>query len=480
MRRLFNSYVMTMLAMVLGFGFTAKAQSSNEPAIVIHTNAYANDGEINEFTLMIGANTAGQYVDVDCGFGKVEYELLLAAYDSENAGLQGTAIPCKVSPEGIVKIYCDDPGVIDYFNGDGCSITQIDFASCPNLGVLSLNHNELKSLDLTPNTNLKAIYISDNEFTEATPLVIGANKPNLTILELSIIKYMDPNFNISDYPNLMSVDFYHNEGITSLDPTGCPKLLRISADLTHIQSIDVSQNPELLILNVSDTGVKELDLSNNTKLQQLYCSHESGSFYGDVKINTLDLSHNPDLVYLFCSSNNLTSLDVTGCANLEKIYAYNNYLTSLDLTQNPSLWTVKIQKNCMDFATLPFDPGTWDEYEYDQRPMPVAKSYPVDAQIDLSSRVIRDDLPTYCALYSVSADNPTAYTALDESYYSYDNGVITLKQEVPDSLMLSFTNDEFPNIALVTTKFMVKSASEYGKPSQRISFSPAATPGATI
>ena len=266
MKKYFNSYVMAMLAMVLGFGFTAKAQDTSEPVIVIHTNAYVNNGEINEFTLMIGANTEGQYVDVDCGFGKVEYELALAAYDTESSGIQGTAIPCKVSPEGLVKIYCDDPSVIDYFNGDGCAITQIDFAQCPNLGILSLNHNELKGLDLTPNTNLKAIYISDNEFTEATPLVIGANKPNLTILELSIIKYMDPNFNISDYPNLMSVDFYHNEGIYSLDPTGCPKLLRLTADLTHIQSIDVSQNPELLILNVSDTGVKELDLSNNTKL----------------------------------------------------------------------------------------------------------------------------------------------------------------------------------------------------------------------
>ena len=480
MKKYFNSYVMAMLAMVLGFGFTAKAQDTSEPVIVIHTNAYANNGEINEFTLMIGANTEGQYVDVDCGFGKVEYELALAAYDTESSGIQGTAIPCKVSPEGIVKIYCDDPSVIDYFNGDGCAITQIDFAQCPNLGILSLNHNELKGLDLTPNTNLKAIYISDNEFTEATPLVIGANKPNLTILELSIIKYMDPNFNISDYPNLMSVDFYHNEGIHSLDPTGCPKLLRLTADLTHIQSIDVSQNPELLILNVSDTGVKELDLSNNTKLQQLYCSHESGSFYNNVKIGSLDLSHNPALVYLFCASNNLTSLDVTGCPDLQKIYANDNYISSIDLSQNPSLWTVKIQQNCMDFATLPFDPGTWDEYEYDQRPMPVAKSYPVGAQIDLSSRVIRDDLPTYCALYAVPADEPNNYSALDDSYYSYDNGVITLKKEVSDSLMLSFTNDEFPNMALTTTKFMVKSESEYGQPSKMIIFTPAATPRATI
>ena len=43
MKKYFNSYVMAMLAMVLGFGFTAKAQDTSEPVIVIHTNAYANN-----------------------------------------------------------------------------------------------------------------------------------------------------------------------------------------------------------------------------------------------------------------------------------------------------------------------------------------------------------------------------------------------------------------------------------------------------
>ena len=480
MKRIFNCYVMATLAALLGFGFSAKAQSGDEPAIVIHTNAYANNGELNEFTLMIGANREGQYVDVDCGYGKVEYELALATFDSENSSLQGTAIPCKVSSAGVVKIYCDDPTAIDYFNGDGCAISEVSFANCPNLGVLSLNHNELKSLDLTANENLKAIYISDNEFTAESPLVIGTPKPNLTILELSIIKYMDPSFNLSDYPNLMSVDLYHNDGITSLDPSGCPNLLRLSADLTHITSIDVSHNPELLILNVSDTGVSQLDLSQNTKLQQLYCAHESGSYYTDVHISELDLSHNPALVYLFCSGNKLTSLDVTGCSDLQKLYANDNYITSLDLSQNPALWTVKIQQNCMDFATLPFDPGTWDEYEYEQRPMPVAKSYPVGAQIDLSSRVLRDDLPTYCTLYSIPADEPGTYNEVDRSLYTYENGVVTLIEMVTDSLLLSFTCDEFPNMALQTTKFKLKSKADYGKPSKLLDFSPAAAPGAMM
>lgn len=475
MKKSFNRFFMVLLASVLCL--SAAAQTTDEPTITIKTNAYANDGALNVFTLMIGANTADQYIDVDCGFGKVEYELKESLFDTENQALDGTAIPCTVSKDGIVKIYCDNPGAIDYINADGCAITEIDLSQLPNLGVLSMNHNELKSLDLTPNSNLKAIYLSDNEFTEATPLIIGANKPNLTILEVSIIKYMDPSFNLSDYPNMMSFDGYHNDAIHSIDPTGCPKLLRLSLDLTHIQSIDVSQNPELLILNVSDTGVRELDLSNNTKLQQLYCSHDSGSYYTDVKISQLDLSHNPALIYLFCASNNLTELDLSGCPDITHLYANNNYISKIDLTGCAALWTVKIQQNCLDFATLPFDPGTWDEFEYDQRPMPVAKSYPVGAKIDLSNRVIREDSPTYCALYTVSNDSPGSYVALDNSYYTYENGIITLNEVYADSLLLGFTNDEFPNMALYTTKFMVKSEADYGKPSKLLSFSPAAYSG---
>ena len=477
MKKFLNHYILTLLASLLCLGFSANAQSSEEPAITIKTNAYANNGALNEFTLLIGANTKGQYVDVDCGFGKVEYELKEALYDSENSGIDGTAISCTVSKEGVVKIYCENPEVIDYINADGCSITEIDLSKVTKLGILSMNHNELKALDLTPNVNLKAIYLSDNEFTEATPLIIGKDKPNLTILEVSIVKYMDKAFNLSDYPNMMSFDAYHNEALTSVDPTGCPKLLRLSLDVTNIKSIDVSKNPELLILNVSDTGVKELDLSNNTKLQQLYCSHESGSYNTDAKIEKLDLRNNPALIYLFCSNNKLTELDVTSCTDLMKIYANNNYITSLNLRNNAALFTVKIQQNCMDFTTLPLDPGTWDEYEYDQRPMPVDKSYPEGGVIDLSKRVIVDGLDTYCTLYYVSEQSPGFYTPVEDSYYTYNNGKITLNKALPDSLMLGFTNDAFPNITLYTTKFMVKDAASYGKPSKLLYFSPASYSG---
>ena len=54
---------------------SAFGQNTDEPIITIKTRAYEQNGELNELSIILGANTDGQYVDVDCGFGKVEYEL---------------------------------------------------------------------------------------------------------------------------------------------------------------------------------------------------------------------------------------------------------------------------------------------------------------------------------------------------------------------------------------------------------------------
>ena len=93
-------------------------QNTDEPIITIKTRAYEQSGELNELSIILGANTDGQYVDVDCGFGKVEYELENTSYNPDEQALTGTFIKCKVSPEGVIQIY-GDASTIDYINADG-------------------------------------------------------------------------------------------------------------------------------------------------------------------------------------------------------------------------------------------------------------------------------------------------------------------------------------------------------------------------
>lgn len=452
---------------VMGFTNVAMAQIADEPIITFKTNIYDSFGETNQFSLVIGSVSENQYVDIDCGFGKIEYEVQPAYMDSLNQ-MGGTLISCQVSKEGIVKIY-GDPKQIDYFNASGCYISSIEFNNCNNLVILDLTHNELKSLDLSNMPNLQAVYVSDNTFSAESPLKIGKNKPNLTILEMNTIEHLDPEFNISDYPNLMSFDGYHNKGLKSIDPSGCPNLMRLTVDVTDIESVDVSKNPYLTILNVSNTKVTSLDLSKNPYLLELYCDHY-GSYNYEHKISELDISNNTKLKYLFCAGNKLTNLDISKCPELITVAANNNYLTSFDVSKNPNLYIVEIHNNCLDFATLPLDPGTWNTYYYGQRDFPAEKSYKVGSTFDYSARVLREGTITDAALYSISEESGSG-SPVDPSYYSYENGVMTINQIPEDSVYIAFANSMFPDAILKTEKFKIKSAEEFGDSINVASFS---------
>lgn len=452
---------------ILGYANVTIAQTYDEPIITFKTNIFKSYGEANQFSLVIGSIDSTQYVDVDCGFGKIEYEVQPAYMDSLNQ-MGGTLINCQVSSDGIVKIY-GDPNQIDYFNASGCYISSIEFNGCDKLIILDLTHNELEGLDLSNMPNLQAVYVSDNTFSAESPLKIGKNKPNLTILEMNTIEHLDPEFNLSDYPNLMSFDGYHNMGLKKCDPTGCPNLMRLTLDVTDVESVDVSKNSYLRVLNISNTKITSIDLSNNPYLTELYCDHV-GSYNYDYKLTSLDVTHNPKLKYLFCGGNKLTNIDISKCPELITISASNNYLTSFDVTNNPNLYIVEVQNNCLDFVSLPLDPGTWNTYYYGQRNFPVEKSYKVGSSFDYSSRVIREETTTDVVLYSVSESSPESPSLVDPSYYTYENGVMTINKIPEDSVYIAFANSAFPDAILRTDKFKIKSEDEYGDSIKAFSF----------
>lgn len=478
MKNLFNTMKAICVLLMFGFVAVAQAQTLGEPIITFKTNIYDNVGASNQFSLVIGTLEKGQYIDVDCGYGPVEYETEQAVMDESTSSITGTFIECQVSEEGIVKIY-GDASQIDYFNASGCYIEEIDISKLTNISVLDLSHNELKGLDLSEMSALQALYLSDNPFSAEFPLKIGGNKPQLAILEMNTVDYLDPTFDLSDYPAMVSFDAYHNLGLTKCDPTGCPNLMRLTIDVTNVESVDVSKNSNLLILNVSNTRVTKLDLSKNSYLTELYCDHR-GSFNSEYKIEELDITHNPELKYIFCAGNKLTSLDISKCPKLINVYATDNYLTSFDVSNNPNLYIVEIDKNCLDFATLPIPADTWNTYYYTQRNFPVEKSYKEGVELDFSTRVLREGSTTDAVLYSVSETSPESALPVEAGFYTYENGVLTINAAISDSVYVAFANDLFPDAILRTDKFKVKSEKDYGKDNKAASFNPGVDAGAII
>ena len=452
--------------------FAQTTESSAEPIITLKTSIYEQAGSNNQISLVIGA-VKDMYLDVDCGFGRVEYELNANPLDTT----MGTFISCTVDSAATVRIYGDNPEAISYINAEGCYLTHADFTKLPNLDILNLNHNELVDIDLSQNTRLRALYVSDNPFTEATPLVIG-EKPLLQLLEIPMVGYLDPNFDLTQYPELKSFDAYYTRTLTRIDPTKCPKLMQLTLEMTDVASVDVSKNPHLRILNVSETKVKELDLSQNEELLELYCTHVSGFVNkGAYKFQTLDVSNSRWLYRLNCAGNALTTLnfyhptpnDTSGLVSLD---ASDNYLTHIDLSNQNYLNYVHIQNNCMDFATLPMDSGVWQDYQYSQRAMPMEPAYKVGDTIDLSKRVFRHGFLTSAIMYAVPMNTTDSFVLLDTSYYSFNDttGIVVLKKAYQDSVVIEYKNDAFPSADMFTEPFMVKTAEDYGKPSQVMSF----------
>ena len=151
------------------------------------------------------------------------------------------------------------------------------------------------------------------------------------VLEMGQLTNIDPEFNLSDYPELISFDGYASKGLYKVDPTKCTKLQRLSIDGTNVSSLNLSNNPNITILNISDTGIKEIDLSNLTYLQQFYADHQSSTMNTDCKLTSLDVSKNKKLVYLFASGNLLKEIDAEEFIAVKGFKAKGKRVTTFDV-----------------------------------------------------------------------------------------------------------------------------------------------------
>jgi hypothetical protein len=70
------------------------------------------------------------------------------------------------------------------------------------------------------------------------------------------------------------------------------------------------------------------------------------------------------LVQLIVSSNNLTTINVSGLTNLQWIECQGNQLTTLNLSANTKLYQVWCQNNLLTSLTLPVSPNLWGVWCY--------------------------------------------------------------------------------------------------------------------
>ena len=456
------SFLLLVMAMLWS---SLAAHAQDEWMIKFHTNVpekAKNTGVQAQVSFVLGSKSDKANVYIDYGSGETEVEIKKAIVENDKGELaiKGTLCTNAVTDAGWVTI-SGDPNDLYFFNASGNEIDKIEFNPNLKLQVLNLEHNVLTSLNIDRLQSLNVIYLQDNPFSATTPLMIG-KMPELIVLEVPQIGHISPNFTLKNFPKLRSFDAYHTIGLKVADPTGCPNLQRLSLDMTSVESVDLSKNPELEILNVGDSRVKTLDLRNNPKITQLYISHSSGTVNTDVKFESIDVSHCPELYYFYCGGNNLKELNLRNNPKLFTLSCDRNLLRKLDVSQNPVLYSVNVRYNYMDFATLP-EPGNWFEYYHEQNPMELNDTYKVGDVIDLSKRVLRPKTTTQARLFRVPKADPTKPVELDDSYYSYENGKVTLKKELDEEVFVQFNNSRLKDYPIRTENFRVKTVAEFGK-----------------
>lgn len=142
-------------------------------------------------------------------------------------------------------------------------------------------YTKLKKLDFTHYTKLKEVNIMSSSVEEIKGLAdAGANLTTLQLAQTHI-----SSLDVSQNPNLTSIDLYAVHELTALDVTHNPKLTSLRAPFTSITELKLTNNPELVTLKVAHCKLKKLDITLLPKLKALYAGSQSpNGFLANIEV----------------------------------------------------------------------------------------------------------------------------------------------------------------------------------------------------
>jgi len=253
-------------------------------------------------------NTRSQITNIP----DIEFESLLINSGIDKSGiLDGKINSAEIETLNKLKIFTKGKKVITDLTG---------IEDFKNLKHLDLRNCSLSSLDLSQNTMLETLNVSDSNISRldlqsnlflSKIKSLGNNKIEsldirglLNLEELSLNKCM-----------LKNVSFGNNNS-----------LLKVYLEKNELKSIDVSEAINLKYLDFDDNMISVIDFSNNLKLKSL--SFSKNNISGE-----LDFSKHYFLERLELRSNKITKINVNNDNNsiLRIFVVYNNPLTCIQI-----------------------------------------------------------------------------------------------------------------------------------------------------
>lgn len=168
----------------------------------------------------------------------------------------------------------NSPNVSD-FNGisNGSLQNFIGLSEQSKLQKFWASGSKIESYDFSKMTKLRDVNLASAAVKEIKGLsAAGANLQNLQLSNTHVA-----SLDISNNPNLTSIDLYNVKELTALDVTHNPNLTSLRVPMTSISTLDVSNNTKLTYLGVAHCKLSTLDIRNIPGLTTFYAGSQSNS-----------------------------------------------------------------------------------------------------------------------------------------------------------------------------------------------------------
>ena len=341
----FNPYYGQCATMVTASITVLAPPTANQaPNLVVFDNPY--DG-FATFDL------TSQNVLINTGAGNVIqcFPSIIDAQNNTNPILNPAAYTNSTNPQTIgVRVF--DPAAPDCPTLTSFTI----IASDPNNVYIPDANFKAKLITLGVDTNTDG----NIQFSEATAVtyelnVVGSGIADLTGFEaftnVPILRCSNNNLstlNLSNLPNLKTLECGLNSNLSSLNLTNLASLDTLRLNSNNLSSLNVNHLTSLKHLDCSYNHIATLNVSNLTNLKILNCASNW--------LTTIDVSPLTLLEELNCSMNQLASVNVVPLVNLKSLICSNNGIHSLSLNNLPNLEHLEYgnnQSTSLTFSNLP-------------------------------------------------------------------------------------------------------------------------------
>ena len=171
---------------------------------------------------------------------------------------------------------------LNNFNGISNSSLQnfIGLSENSKLQTFWASGSKIESYDFSKMTNLRDVNLASAAVKEIKGLsAAGANLQNLQLSNTHVA-----SLDISNNPNLTSIDLYNVKELTALDVTHNPNLTYLRTTFLPLTTLDLSNNTKLKFLGVEHCKLSTLDIRHITGLNEFYAGSQSPNGLANITV----------------------------------------------------------------------------------------------------------------------------------------------------------------------------------------------------